>query len=263
MPSSGFEKRSEKVKIDLRIITELKGPINDYCKDFFEQHGFNYFQYLRCYIDGSFSLLSNHTGVLEEFQNYSDAPFIFSSFDEEYSQKHSYWFLWDEELPDFPVNFVRTKFGFHHGLTLVRRSKSYYDMIAVALPQPKNNINTFYLNKQKIIEIFINNFDKNHFNLLKYVEKHAIQLPYVNRDINYQKMCLSNGKINILGRKEITYITAKELACVRLLCQGATVKQIADLLKISPRTVETYFSRIKIRTGFTNKTDFYNIISCT
>jgi len=249
--------------IDLQIVSELKGPISDYCKDFFSQHGFNYFQYLRCYINGSFSLLTNHTGLIEEIAKFPDSQLIFSSFDDEYSQKHSYWFLWDEELPDFPVSFARASFGFHHGLTLVRRSKNYYDMIAIALPEAKNNINTFYLNKQKIIENFINSFDKNNLNLLKYVGKHAVQLPYVNRDVNYQKICLSNNKIKILGREKMTYITGQELACVQLLLQGATIKQIADLLKISPRTVETYFNRIKLRTGFTNKADFSSIISCT
>jgi DNA-binding CsgD family transcriptional regulator len=249
--------------IDLRSISELRNVINDYCKDFFSQHGFNYFQYLRCYIDGSFSLLTNNMGLTEEFAKFPDSQLIFSSFDEGDSQKYSYWFLWDEELPDFPVSLARDKFGLHHGLTLVRRSRNYYDMIAVALPNAKNNINTFYLNKQKIIENFINNFDKNNLDLLRYLAKHSIQLPYVNRDVNYQKICLSNNKIKILGREKMTYITGQELACVQLLLQGATIKQIADLLKISPRTVETYFNRIKLRTGFTNKADFSSIISCT
>jgi DNA-binding CsgD family transcriptional regulator len=249
------------IKIDINHpILQLKAAVLNRCDHFLAQHGFNYFQYLRCYQDGSFSLLTNDIGLLEKGLTWSNSPVIFSSFSRDHEQMHSYWFLWDEELPDAPVALAKNKCNLHHGLTLVRRSKHYYDMIAVALPEPKNNIGAFYLNKQKAIESFINTFDKTNQDLILYINQHSVALPDTKRDINYQKICLPNGRIHVQGKNGLTYLTTQELACIRLYLQGASIKQIAQVLQISPRTVETYFIRIKLRSGITRKSDFQELL---
>lgn len=127
----------------------LKAKVQEASSALFETFGFSYFQYLRCFADGSISVLTNHTGLMECIEQFDDEPVVFSSFAEEYEQSHSYWFLWDEELPDMPVRLAREQFNFHNGLTLVRRNKHYYDMIAVALPYEHPNPGSFYLNKYK------------------------------------------------------------------------------------------------------------------
>jgi DNA-binding CsgD family transcriptional regulator len=240
---------------------QMKGKIQAIVAPFLKQHGFNYFQYLRCFNDGSCSTLTNHTGLFEVLPDYSDKPVIFSSFTQEHEKLHSYWFLWDEELPAFPVQLAKDKFNLHNGITLVRRSKNYYDMIAVALPAARSNIASFYLTKQKAIESFIQTFDQNHQDLLQFIGKNPLVLPPDNRDVNYQKICLPNGRIQVTGNHGLSYITAQELACVRLLLQGATSKQIGKMLNISHRTVETYLLRVKQRTGVSSKTGLTDLIS--
>jgi len=151
-----------------------------------------------------------------------------------------------------PVTLVREKFGLHHGLTLVRRYKDYYDMIAVAVSEPKLNIGSFYLNKQKRMEQFINFFDKEYRDLLTTATKNPIILPRPYRDSNYQKICLQNGRLPIKGNYGKTYLTAQELSCLRLRITGLSNKEIAQILDLSPRTVETYMARIQQRTGYTS-----------
>ena len=46
-----------------------------------------------------------------------------------------------------------------------------------------------------------------------------------------------------------------EEACVRDLCTGLTAKQIARHLNLSPRTVETYIERAKIKFNCHNRTE--------
>lgn len=216
-----------------------------------EVFGFNYFQYLRCYADGSVNCLTNHTGLFEIAREYHDQPIVFSSFEEEHENVPFYWFLWDEALPPTaPVQLAREKFNFHNGLTLVRRTKHHYDMIAVALPYEHSNPGSFYLNKIKAIEQFIYEFDKQNKDLLCIMDKSAIALPQAYRDVNYQEMCLSQGKINVQGQTGMTYLTTQELTCLRLVLQGFSHKQIAHMLEISHRTVETYLIRAKQRTGY-------------
>jgi DNA-binding CsgD family transcriptional regulator len=59
-----------------------------------------------------------------------------------------------------------------------------------------------------------------------------------------------------------THLTALEFLSVHLFSQGKSYKTIALLLAISPRTVETYITRAKERTGYVNKYDILNAIRC-
>ncbi len=239
----------------------LKTKIQEVSKHFLHAFGFNYFQYLRCFADGSIGLLTNNTGLTEYFQQIDNAPVIFSSFKNEHENAHTYWFLWDEELPASPVQFAREKYNIRNGLTLVRRAKHYYDMIAVALPSEHANPGSFYLNKLKAIEQFINEFDMDNKDLIALMNKNPVVLPKAYRDINYENICLTNGKITVTGKQGTTYITAQELACLRLVMQGATQKEIAQVLTVSPRTVETYKLRIKQRTGFSSRVEIAHMMS--
>ena len=88
------------------------------------------------------------------------------------------------------------------------------------------------------------------------LNQQRIALPAQHRDDNYRALCLPQGRHAI----ENTYITAQELACLRLLFQGASHKQAAKCLNFSYRTVDTYLMRIKQRTGFSSWTDLERIL---
>lgn len=248
------------IPLDHPILT-VRTKVQEVSKNFLANFGFSYFQYLRCFADGSFGLLTNNTGLMEYFQHVNHSPVIFSSFKNEHEKAHSYWFLWDEELSASPVQLAREKFNIRNGLTLVRRAKNYYDMIAVGLPYEPDNPGSFYLNKLKAIDQFINNFDIDNKDLIELMNKNSILLPEAYRDVNYKDICLSKGKLIVPGKYGETYITAQELAVLRLLFQGAANKKIAQMLKISPRTVETYMLRVKQRTGFSTRLELERMMS--
>lgn len=239
----------------------LKEKVQEVSGNFLNSFGFSYFQYLRCYADGSIGLLTNNTGLIEQLQHVDNSPVVFSSYESEHENAHSYWFLWDEELPEAPVQLAREKLNMRNGLTLVRRSKNYYDMIAVALPSEQANPGGFYLNKLKAIEQFVNEFDVDNKDLIELMNKNRLVLPEPYRDVNYKNICLTSGKITVVGKYGKTYITAQELACLRLLLQGAAYKKIAQVLDVSPRTVETYILRVRQRTGYTSRVEFERMLS--
>lgn len=239
----------------------LKSKIQEVSLNFLNSFGFSYFQYLRCYADGSIGLLTNNTSLLEYFPLVENSPVVFSSFTEEHQNAPDYWFLWDEELPEFPVQLAREKFNIRNGITFVRRSKFYYDMIAVALPAEQENPGSFYLNKIKAIEQFIREFDADNKDLIQLMNKNPISLPEPYRDANYQNICLRQGRIAVMGQSGKTYITAQELACLRLLMQGDSYKQIAKQLNVSPRTVDTYVLRMKQRTGLSTHQEIERMIT--
>lgn len=239
----------------------LKAKVQEVSGNFLKTFGFSYFQYLRCFADGSIGLLTNNTSLMEYFQHVDNSPVVFSSFENEHENAHSYWFLWDEELPESPVQLAREKFNIRNGLTLVRRSKNYYDMIAVALPREQANPGSFYLNKLKAIEQFVNEFDADNKDLIELMNKNPLVLPKAYRDVNYEKICLTKGKITVAGKYGMTHVTAQELACLRLFIQGASHKRIAQELEISSRTAETYLIRVRQRTGLASRAELERMMS--
>src|SRR4051812_19292066 len=111
-----------KFKVDLNHpIWSLSDAVGQYSQEFMKSHGLSYFQYLRCYADGSIACLVNTVELFKTFLTY-DFP-ILSSFDQDHEKYPSYIFFWDEELPSIPVNIAREKHGMYHGVTLVKRHK--------------------------------------------------------------------------------------------------------------------------------------------
>lgn len=231
----------------------LKNTIDDAFSTMKTAFGFNLFQYLRCYKDGSMGLLTNQTSPFKLCAENPELQMTYSSFEEADQTKQSYWFMWDEALPTEPVSLVRERCGIYHGMTLVRRNADYYDMLAVGLPHAINNPGSFYLNKLQAIEQFIHSFESDNKDLLKIMKQHAIPIPIERRDENSDRICLPNGQYPIMGAIGPSYFTAQELACLRLLSRSLSLKEVAAQLDISPRSVETYMERLRHRTGLSTK----------
>jgi hypothetical protein len=58
-------------------IFQLEGQMQDICGSFLARHGFSYFQYLRCYADGSMAALLSYAGLFRHFLEL-DFPTLFS-----------------------------------------------------------------------------------------------------------------------------------------------------------------------------------------
>ena len=95
------------------------------------------------------------------------------------------------------------------------------------------------------------------------MNNNPILLPTEYRDANYKDLCISSGKLDIYGKYGLSHITTQELNCIRLLTQGQSYKETAKTLSLSPRTIETYLQRIKLRTGFNNIDKIIEALSVT
>lgn len=238
-------------------LLQMAPKVREVSEAFFNTHGFNYFQYLRCYKDGNISLLLSDPSLFLKFIHI-ETPLIFSSFKENHAPQQSYWFLWDEELSHAPIKLAKEEHQWHHGLTLVKRHRDYYDMIAVAMAKDCPNAASYYMNRMPAIEQFMTGFSHYAPHLFKTMLNNPILLPKENRDPNYQQLCLP--KDNRLQFGDV-YITAQELKCLTLKLQGCSYKEIANAYQLSPRTVETYLNRIKVRSGISNKSQLQELIN--
>lgn len=243
-------------------IWALSSPVARYADDFLKSFRLNYFQYLRCYSDGSISLLVNRTDLFELFLGQMEYG-VQSSFEKVHEKLPSYRFLWDEEIPSIPVEIARKRFGMFHGMTLVKRHKGYYDMIGFALAEPVFNPGSFYLNTIKAFENFSEEFERKRSDLFVTIEKEKLILPQPLQDKNHKEICLPEKprKYQIQGQAGFTYLTSQEVFCLQFLNQGLSYKEISKELSISERTIETYLERAKNRTGFKNRDQILRALS--
>lgn len=79
---------------------------------------------------------------------------------------------------------------------------------------------------------------------------------------NSQKsIAIQKSKSYNLGPKyNSTYFTQREAECMVLLLQGKTVNRIADLLNLSPRTVEFYLKNMKTKLGCRTKFELIELV---
>lgn len=62
----------------------------------------------------------------------------------------------------------------------------------------------------------------------------------------------NNEHLRPLGEKPEPVLTEREREIVKLICAQKTIKEIADILDISPRTVDTHKNNIFMKTGAKN-----------
>lgn len=228
--------------LDIHLF-QTSQDVNSICQDFFNATGLSYFQYTKLFDDGSITGLLSNTNTLKRFIEL-DFP-SFSSFKESDRNKKSYWFFWDEELPWLPVQIGRDN-GIYHGLTLLKRNKGNYDMIGFGMPEERSGAATYYMNNLDMLNSYIDEFENDNRGLIDFTLKNKIQMPKDLQDSNCKKIPLKNNSRFTLENG--TYITSREYDCLKLRIKAMTYKEIARILNISPRCVETYLYRMKDRT---------------
>ena len=71
------------------------------------------------------------------------------------------------------------------------------------------------------------------------------RLTEFNDKVRLNKYLISKGQSGF-------WLTAREAQCLDYKSQGLTAKEIAKIWGISPRTVETFFTNLKLKSGLSN-----------
>jgi len=240
----------------------LSKIVSELAHDFLKNHNFNYFVFIRYYRDGSLDLLVNNPNIFLKYVE-SGYPLV-TSIIKDIPIPYSYIMYWEDYLNKLSsIQFIKEKLNLHQGLSLIRRHKTHYDLMALAMPEVKENVVSYYLTNLHNFEIFRERFIEQAKELLAIVEKQKIILPSFQPEIKPSERA-SDGihqRYEILGMHGVTYLTQQEFLCLHLLHKGQTYKEIALRLCISPRTVETYLKRIREKTGCLTRHDLFYLLS--
>ncbi len=238
---------------------ENQSKIREICSPLENSFNISLIHYRRFYFNGGLVSLFNHAKWMEvSFEN----QYWYSSVLQEklrgLASESSLTYLW----PTKPINDAVYKGLYEHnlwnGITLYRKLQDCIESYAFATSRDNTNAIAFYLSEMEVLEHFILYFRSKMFpGLLGSVEKNILipcsfQLPSAgesdkNKVQFFQNTPINNFYIRVEGVD--IKLTKREEECLNLLALGMKVKEIAHVLQLSARTVESYIEQARLKTN--------------
>lgn len=163
------------------------------------------------------------------------------------------------------LNFTREKFNLDHFVYVVDTNAQWDDLFILATT-PENSV---------FVNLVFNNMDfiKQVLNTYKYKAKKLLEKSpkiqfsnesFVKND-SHSRYKLSTDQLNLqkilvpVNGSEIA-ISKQEYRCLSHLLQNHTIKKTAQIMDLSPRTVERYISNLKHKLHCQNNSELFDFI---
>jgi DNA-binding CsgD family transcriptional regulator len=145
------------------------------------------------------------------------------------------------------------EFNIANGFTFVERYEDYYYMFGFGAPVANKRTIDTYFNSLNSMHDFLQAFKHQQRKLITDMDKHRIKVPKSRQDCNLNKMLMNSNQ-------RTGHLTPQELACIKGLAKGLSYKDIAKSLNLSPRTVETYLNRVRLRFDLHHKRELVELL---
>jgi len=224
------------------------------------------FIYIRRYNDGRFIDLSNQIEWTDFFLN--------KYLHEEYSAG----VVEDHMLSEGGVSFWCTEpdnliwqegaevFGFGNGISIYSHKEHYCEIFCFYGKKEDHFLNKFFMQSFPLLEKFAHYFREN-------IQPDILE-SYEKQDFLYTPSKYLHSKTNVLLKEEEKaflheismkdkkdVLSVREQECVMLGASGKTAKETAQVLQISPRTVEVHIAHAKEKLGCKNFKELCSILS--
>lgn len=250
------------IHLDLKqsITLTSSNDITQICKPLFELLDINYFDFRRVYSDGRRIRLSTNPECTEYY--FKSNYFKRSRNNQYFKLYQSDCLLWDhflaqEILDDNRLVMLEMRnFNIDHAFTTIKHHADYVDVFSFGTDTYNYNANNTYLINMRAIDKFTNYFIVKANKIITKAEKDSFFTPLresffeqksskiYDREayniIKIEKMLFKLNHQNIM-------LSRRETDCLVNLIKGYTAKESAKLLNLSPRTVETYLEKIKVK----------------
>ena len=241
--------------------------ITTLCEPFLAAFGLTSFIYGRLFYDGKYIFLSNQIDWVKNWLQNVDTiadSLIQSSF-QNVSSEEPLYFLWD--TANFQEKHIQmnNRFGLWHGFDIYNRLEDSIEGWSFSTSQDRNQLNYFYFKNLNLFHRFCAYLREKAVSLfdMKCEEQFAIfrkncdfsfnpSVPNA-QDVNAFLPSLFLNSYSVSTQNGQIKLSKREIDCMFHLSQGKTSKEIGRILNISPRTVETHFMNIKLKTGCYSK----------
>lgn len=238
----------------------------------------SYFHHVRSYINGSRISLSNNQPWMLHY--YSRQYYLQPAINKKIDNERNYQII----LPNTENKIffdLYKNFQISNCLIILEACNTYTDTFYFGTSPENYKITEFYINNLHIFKRFILYFRDRGSSLIKQANSDPIIFP-----LQFEKLLMEEKKSNenshsidsiknflnqtpvnkyyLVGQEKL-HFTQKDIDTLKLCLEGSTSKEIAKVLGVSYRTVETRLEDIKIKLGCRNKIEIiknlYSIIN--
>ena len=249
--------------------------INKICSPLKSCFGITSFGYGRIFNQGRYILLSNSPIYLESAACY-DYTFNTKFFRNAlpYISKYDlYKLVWLENTGDEFIERVYAQ-GICHGFNIAKENAGTFEYYFFGTDRDSPLIRDFYIEHfhalkdfivyfHKVAESLIETSDTTKQGVFPYVRDTYPQIetvfarttPWEENIIKFNALLNEKVQEEIYEIGKTNSLTFRELQCLSYFSAGKTAKEIARVLNIGPRTVETYIANIRLKTKLQTKSE--------
>lgn len=241
-----------------------------------EPFGIHHFTYIKQYKNGSRISLSNKPEWIADYYNLK--LYESSLFEDPFIGPKTSFNVWFGDYDLSVYLHGRDYYNTMHAISITRVSQNYCESFLFSTT-PDNPEAIHYLsNNRDILYHFILYFKDKGKKILQLAEKNKILFEKMTSDTSsskysdknwinemdrqkknfFENITLSQIKLNITSNE--IKISSREIECIHHLLNHKSSRQTAEIMNISPRTVETYLENIKNKLLCESKADLIEII---
>ena len=249
--------------IDLRNhkLLEKTPEIEQLCLPLKDKLKVTYFNYVKINADNSRVILTDRAKYIEDYYR---THAVMPEYSERIEKKHilknsSYpeYFLWKKFESATSPFFVeaRERYNIANGITLIKYFTNYVELYYFGTAKNNTTAPEIYESNIDQFERFILYFKNNGRKLLKFaddnaikIENTAIDIPSYDAVFNKRYPLFSDlGEFRFTYRKgkENLFLSEQETKCIAYIIRQFSMREIADMLKRSPKTIEAHINNIK------------------
>ncbi len=255
LTSDSNDMSSHKLEEYLNMVSEIN--MKSFCKPL-EDLGVCYFQYVRRSKEKHYLHLSNFPEWLNHF--FEQKYYLISFFDDPEKEYTSGNYLW-QGLPNQQTLYqdLRDNFKIDYGITCIQKHEDCDEFFYFGADKNQYEMPNFYLNHFYLLERFILYFKDNFMDITEaHLNKRVIfparrnncittTLKEINKSLYFERTNFKRYYLS--GLMSNMYLTRREVECLKWHIEGKTGPEIATILRMSSRTVETHLNRIRSKTN--------------
>ena len=231
-----------------------------------KHYGINYVTYHRIEKDGRYSVLVNRSDWASHYVSeklYAQDPYL-----RQLSQYKSGTISIDQhgskEYQEKIMNAGEKILHSNELIITIRKECDFVEFFGFSSDKRNNSVLNFFLDPSKPCLSFQKYFLQTFQSPLQNMQEEGFFLSKLKGEDFFQSEKISPPNsfqfLTDLGsnRQKFTTLSNREQECLQLFQQGHTASETAHILKLSPRTVESYFENIKTKLHCHTKKDLLN-----
>lgn len=245
------------------LLLTTTNEVKQICQPLFKSTPFNYFDLTRLDNNGFINELSSNAERSKFiYEKNNSAYYMAPTIPKRLLNNLSYYiFCYEEQKSNFLVEFGKM-FQIVNVFIIFEKHSTYTDCYCFGTEAKNIQVINFFLNNIKNLTKFGFVFKEKTANLIKKFSKNKIIPPKICQQINREVNNNTRFNIKLLhseAASKFATLTNKEKEYFEYFSKGYTIKEIAKIFCLSPRTIETHLANIKLKFQVTKKSDLIKL----